>query len=164
MFNLDAFILKKPTMKKILQLVLITTILSLSNYLFAQKQIEGTVADVETGEPLVWANVYVTNSPEKGTTTNEKGEFTLQIDENVQTLSASYIGYRDQTIELDEGKTNLEFNLHSNLQETETVVVTGTKTKHRMLDVPGRMSIVGIQQISALPGASADDLLKFYVA
>ncbi|MBO7172610.1 MAG: carboxypeptidase-like regulatory domain-containing protein [Bacteroidaceae bacterium] len=51
---------------------------------------KAVVVDDATGEPLPYASVYV--SPEKGTMTNDEGEFSLVLTEGEE-IRISYVGY-----------------------------------------------------------------------
>jgi hypothetical protein len=69
--------------------------------------IKGKVVDVETGTPLVFANVAVKES-NVAIVTNIDGEFTLKIGEPVtaKNLEISYIGYKNKTILISDLKDN----------------------------------------------------------
>ena len=62
--------------------------------------LKGTIYDQNTHEPLIGATVVVQNSdPVIGTTTDEKGQFSLpNLRLGRVTLEVSYIGYDSQTI------------------------------------------------------------------
>ena len=65
--------------------------------LFAQfliAQITGIVTDKKSGEPILGVNVV---AGEKGTFTNERGEFQLDVPRGIK-LEFSHIGYQTQTI------------------------------------------------------------------
>ena len=63
-----------------------------TQFLFAQ--ITGTVTDKKYGEPILGVNVV---AGEKGTSTNERGEFQLDVPGGTK-LDFSHIGYQTQTI------------------------------------------------------------------
>ena len=69
--------------------------------------IKGKVVDVETGTPLVFANVAVKES-NVAIVTNIDGEFTLKIGEPVtaKNLEISYIGYKNKTVLISDLKDN----------------------------------------------------------
>lgn len=66
--------------------------LLLASSLFSQTTITGTVLD-EKNNPLFGVSVYVNNTT-KGTTTNEKGGFLLQINQDNFQIIFSYLGYK----------------------------------------------------------------------
>ena len=59
--------------------------------IMAQQLVTGRVVDSQTGEPIPFATVYVSES--KGTLTNEEGRFTLETMEG-DTISISFMGYK----------------------------------------------------------------------
>ena len=92
--------------------------------LSAQQQLSGTVVDGETGEPLQFANIWVKES-QTGTTTDRDGRFTLPLDAGDHRITASYIGYRSQTIPARiPGDAPLRFVLKPQVFEMPQVEVT----------------------------------------
>ena len=78
-------------MKKLYLILL----LLVTSVLFAQQKkytISGTLKDVNNGETLFGATVYIQNTT-LGTTTNEYGFYSLTAPEGEYTLVISYIGY-----------------------------------------------------------------------
>ncbi len=59
----------------------------------------GKVEDASSGEPLIYANVYLLD-PSIGTETNEDGNYSLTISSGVQRLYVSYLGYKKTILEL----------------------------------------------------------------
>lgn len=100
--------------------------------------VKGTVINAK-GEPL--ANVSVTvNKSGKGTTTNDAGEFSLDVDDNA-TLNFSSVGYENLSVKV-EGKTNLGNILMAETSSNLTdVVVVGYGTSKRK-DVTGAVSSI----------------------
>lgn len=73
-------------------IALAIALLLLPYWLVAQLQINGTVTDAETGNPLSGAHIVLNN--EQKTTTNSKGRFYFKkLDKGVYNLRASFIGY-----------------------------------------------------------------------
>jgi len=69
--------------------------------------IKGKVVDAETGTPLVFASVSVTET-NVGIITNIDGEFTLKISESLASkdLEISYLGYKNKVIPVSQMKNN----------------------------------------------------------
>ena len=90
----------------------------------SQNHIHGTVTDIETGEPLSYANIYIENTY-IGTTSNKDGDFSLKIKHVPSTIIVSYIGYRTRRILIDEeGQHRLDVQLNPIVLELGVVVVT----------------------------------------
>ena len=106
---------------------IIITILFLLNAIlsFSQIQIKGVVKDKQ-GNPVFAANVYLKSEPQKGTTTNFDGEFTLKISNKNDTLIISFIGYKTREFSLSEIDINKRMLvvLEDNAQTLEEVLIT----------------------------------------
>jgi len=92
--------------------------------------IQGTVTDVETGDPLPGANVVIQGTA-LGAATNEDGEYTLsvpaaQVTGEQVTLAVSFVGYRQlrRAITLTPGEHSEDFALVPDVVGLEDVVVT----------------------------------------
>ena len=67
---------------------------------FAQKQVQGTVTDSETGEPIVGAAVKVTDTT-IGTLTDVDGKFTLKnVPSSAKTLTVSFMGMKTEEVQV----------------------------------------------------------------
>lgn len=100
--------------------------------LYAQTgKIAGKVTDLQTGEPLISANVIVVGT-NLGAATNENGEFIiLNVPPGTYTLTGRYIGYREATLQNMRVSVNLtteaNFHLPSDSYQTQTVTITAPK-------------------------------------
>ncbi len=67
---------------------------------FAQSQytVSGIVVDASTGKPLPAATIREQGPSNRGTISNERGEFQLSVPTGVSTLIISYLGYRSDTL------------------------------------------------------------------
>ena len=82
-------------------LILAATVLFLYQTSYAQDSqhtISGYIKDVENGETLIGANIYLKNKPGIGTTANNYGFYSLTLAEGEYTLVFSYLGFQDQEI------------------------------------------------------------------
>ncbi len=84
----------------------------------SSRRIHGKVVD-EIGEPLPGVNI-ATKDRKVGTTTDQSGEFSLDVDTNA-TLTANFIGYETQNIKAD--TTQMLIAMHESTQQLEEVVV-----------------------------------------
>ena len=92
-------------------------------FLLAQTTITGTVADANSGESLIGANVYLKSDPSKGTVTDFDGAYKLTVPDASEALVFSYIGYGLQKITIN-GKTIIDVMMSESIN-MEEVVVTG---------------------------------------
>lgn len=95
----------------------------------ALKLIKGKVIDAETNEPVIGAQVWVKESPD-GTITNIDGEFELKTKGSIGVLVVSYIGYKDEEIEI-RGNQTITCKLHPSTEQLEEVVVVGYGTQKK---------------------------------
>jgi hypothetical protein len=68
---------------------------------WAHHTLKGTVLSAEDRTPLIGAFVGIAGTA-KGTITNEFGQFELVIEDTAVTLTISYLGFSEKTIEVDE--------------------------------------------------------------
>ncbi|MEM7551293.1 MAG: DUF5686 family protein [Bacteroidota bacterium] len=89
----------------------------------AQTTVTGRVTDASTGDPVPFANV-VFQGTTVGTTTDFDGRFSIKISENVDSVYASYIGYKTKykTIRAGENQT-INFQLEEDIKTLDEIVV-----------------------------------------
>ena len=98
-------------------LLLQTSIYSMAQ----QKAITGKVVNAKDETPLPGATVSIKGT-KNGTSTNNKGEFSLSVKEN-ETLVISAVGFNNYEVRIDK-KTVLQISLQEISKEMEAVVVT----------------------------------------
>ena len=86
------------------------------------REIKGVITDTKK-EPLIGATVLIKGTS-IGAVTNEKGEFSLKIPENITTVTVSFIGYKPKEVSVT-GKTILNVALEEDIVAMDDVVVTG---------------------------------------
>jgi len=96
------------------------------NLLSAQHALKGTIADTQSGESLIGANIFLASDFSIGSQTDIDGQFSFNVPEQKGTLIISYIGYEDLTVDFE--TTNpLTIKLTPKATTIETVVVKGDK-------------------------------------
>lgn len=102
----------------------------------AQKiSIQGRVTDAETGEGMPFVNVFFSNQPEQGTTTNFDGFYKFQTSTPGDTLVATYMGYAKgtKTGPFVSGES-YNFQLRPFIEEQEEITIeAGENPAHRIL-------------------------------
>ena len=87
------------------------------------KKITGKVVDTN-GEPLIGVTIALKGS-NRGTVSDVNGNFSLNGEEGkLNVLNISYIGYKDQQVKVEDGKT-LIITLEEDTKVLEEVVVVG---------------------------------------
>ncbi|WP_445738559.1 TonB-dependent receptor [Mariniflexile sp.] len=95
------------------------------NTLYSQNSIKGTVLDANTKEGLAFVNIYFTDI-EKGTSTNEKGIFTIEnLPSGSHTMLVSFIGYETKSLKISIPNTsNITIDLSPTAIEMEAVIIS----------------------------------------
>ncbi len=152
---------------EIVKLLLLSLFLLIghSNYALGLTQnIEGTVVDKDSKEPLPGATVYLADlDPVKGTTTDEKGNFKL---ENIETgrhkLCISYVSYNPvcfENINLTSGKELIiNVEMESSVTGLNEVVVKAQKDKSSAINTMSTISsrTFSIEEAQRYAGARND--------
>lgn len=112
-----------------------------------EQNITGTVTD-EKGEPLVGVSIAIKGTT-KGSVTNEKGQFTINLPDSYNVLVFSYIGYKKQEIQV--GKVSeLNIKLVAEQQSLDEVVVVGYGTQKK-INLTGSVSTISSKEIADRP-------------
>jgi len=127
------------------------------------QSIEGVVADAVTGEFLPNANIVIVGS-QRGAASDNQGHFIIKnLTSGHYTIKASYIGYEPgfRQIVLDK-KNNpyIEFKLRAIFFQTQQVVVTATRTKKLMENVPVVTELVSHAEIEETGAENLSQVLE----
>ena len=128
---------------------------------FAQQalyQIEGTVIDRDTREPLEFVNVRVVGL-HIGSSTDAEGHFRIeQVPPGIYALQASMLGYK--TVTTSEYRVNhrtphIQIEMEEERTQLSEVTVTASPFQH-IAESPVSLRIIGLQEIEKAPGANRD--------
>ena len=145
--------------KRLLFVFLLTAIFSLN--LFAQERnITGVVSD-ETGNKLPGVTVIVKGTM-NGTVTNIDGEYTLTIGKNDDVLLFTYMGMKDQEVEIA-GRSRIDVTLTESVYGLDEVVAIGYATQ-RKGDVTSAIASVKAEDFSVGKISDAAELVKGKIA
>ena len=136
-------------LKKILYILFILII----NVSFSQEFVSGKVLFNDSGIdfPIEGANVIWLNT-NQGTITKAAGEFNIQKIKDVKNLVISYIGFKTDTIDIDDKKFITHYLTYSDDNELEEVTVTKKrKTIQRTYLMP--QNVVKISEEELLKAA-----------
>jgi hypothetical protein len=99
----------------------------------AQTIVSGKVFDIDTKEPVPFANV-VFKGAGVGTTADLEGNFTLKTEKPVDSLVVAYIGYTKKVVPIKQGATqNLSIGLRVNTMLQEVVIRPGENPAHKYI-------------------------------
>lgn len=96
--------------------------LFLANHLLCQITIKGRVIEKGTKKYLPFVNVVITGT-HKGTTTDIDGKFKLKSNLAIESLTLTYIGYKDKTISIKDTKQPLIIEMQAQAYSINTYTV-----------------------------------------
>jgi len=140
--------------------LLLVLALLLTSGLMAQRNITGTVTDVD-GEALIGASVFIRGTA-TGTVTDVDGTFSLTVPTGSNTLIVSYTGYETAEIPLTDATSNYEVKLEEGILIDE-VVVTGYAVESKR-QTTGAVSIIKAADLKAIPSGNVEQQLQGRVA
>ena len=127
-------------------------------------EIKGTVLDRNNSDPLGWVTVALMNPGDStviaGTTTDEKGCYTLQAPMGKYLLMATYIGYRDwsKTVEIRAQRTEMPaIYLEEDAELLAGASVTG---RVKLVEMKLDKVVMNVSQSAFAQGSNALDLIK----
>ncbi|MEW6004338.1 MAG: TonB-dependent receptor [Stygiobacter sp.] len=110
--------------RKIFYLLLLFALVPVLLMAGTKGRIKGKVVDLQTGEALIGANVYVVGSS-SGANTDANGEYLIQnMEAGVYTLRAAYVGY--QTITISNIRVNADLTTYVNFELPSEDIQVGT--------------------------------------
>ena len=143
-------------MKQRLLIIFLFSLLA-CQHLFAQnRKITGTVTGSDDGLPLPGVSVQVTGT-KIGTQTDAQGFYSFNIPTNARSITFTYIGYGQKTIQLN-GQPIVDVKLTTDNKTLNEVVVVGYGTQERR-DLTGSVGKVSGATIADLPTPSFDKSL-----
>ena len=105
-------------------------------------KIKGKVTDLQTGEPLIGANVVVSGTS-LGAATDIRGEYTINyLDAGVYELKSSYLGYK--TVTISNVRVNSELTTEINFQLPATGISVGE------VDIVAQRALVNSSNTNAI--------------
>ena len=111
----------------------------------ASRTIKGLVTDAN-GEPLIGCNVVVVGD-NAGVITDINGQFTLHVPAEAKQIKISYIGYVEQTVNI-QGRADFKITLKEDNNALEEVVVVGYGTQKKAT-LTGAIEQVGSQVLES---------------
>ncbi|MDZ7846296.1 MAG: TonB-dependent receptor [Owenweeksia sp.] len=155
-YDLQSPMIKSYSMKLHLSLLFFL----LATGLFAQEGIiKGRVYDAVNNEPLPYANVIVKGT-DIGTTTDNEGNYELQVKPGLYNVEASFVGYKPQIefeVQVTLAKpTFLNFGLDEASKTLDEVEVSAQNQFEKKEESPVSLNTLGINEIQRNPGGNQD--------
>jgi iron complex outermembrane receptor protein len=146
--------MKKP-------ILCLLSILLFMNVVVRAEKIYGKITDKTSGKKLTGVNITV-NHGEKGSSSDQQGNYNLLLDKGTYQIVFSHVGYEDYVLFIHTNKKNHEYNINlipKNLS-VEEVVITASRTAEYKTEVPGRIDVISPKAIGASAAQNADNLLS----
>lgn len=137
---------------------LLSVLMMMTTFVFAQTTATGTVVDAATGETIIGASVLELGTT-NGTITDFDGNFTLKVQPGA-TLSISYMGYK--TVELPAGQS-LKISLGEDTELLDEVVVVGYGVVKKN-DATGSVTAIKPDDMNKALTTTATDMLSGKIA
>lgn len=113
--------------------------------------VSGYVRDMETGEDLIGARVWVP-ALQVGTVSNSYGFFSLTMEEGQHQLVSDYIGYVPDTLQLDlSGDRTINLELAPREVEVDVVEITDERTDENVKGMEMSTERMNLKEIRKLP-------------
>lgn len=106
-------------------------LLTKNTNLFQRYKIAGKVISAKDKSPLPGATIILTDNNFIGTITDGEGKFIINVPENSQSLSVSYMGYNDNIVPIRGEDNNLIIQMASQVMTVKDVVVTGINNREK---------------------------------
>lgn len=135
----------------------------LTQYIYSQQKvtIEGHV--LSNGEPVPFANVLIKNTT-TGTTTDEKGLYSLKAEPGKTVVVVQTIGYKttEKTINVKaNSKNHLDFSIEESIFGLNQVVVSATRGLQKRTEAPTIVTVTGAEVLQKAQAMSLSEGLSF---
>jgi len=131
------------------------------SYALGQTVVKGKVVDEQTKEAIVGVSVKAVGS-NAGTSTNEDGNYSLTVPDNVNQIEFSFLGYQTQSLAIN-GRQIINVLLTSDDAKLDEVVVVGYGTQSRR-NVTGAVARVEMKETESLPNTNITQAVRGRVA
>lgn len=129
----------------------------ITNALFAQKTVSGTVVNAKDNQPFFGATVTVKGT-KVATATSEKGTFTINVPNGRTVLVVSAVGFENEEVNIG-SQSSVTVSLRETTSSLNEIVVTGY-TAQRKKDITGSVTVVNTKELVANPGSNVESLLQ----
>ncbi len=126
----------------------------------SQKTITGTVLSSEDNSPLPGADI-LEKGTNNGTSTDFDGNFSLEVSENATYLVISYIGFKDQEIQITDESMTITLQIDVNALDEVVVVGYGTQRKS---DLVSSVAKADLKKALVTPTSDVNEMLRGRVA
>jgi TonB-linked SusC/RagA family outer membrane protein len=133
----------------------------LANMSFAQMNVQGTITEAESGEPLPGVSVVLKGTTQ-GTVTDVDGNYTIEVPSSQSILVFSSVGYVSEEIVVN-NRSTIDVSMIADITTLGEVVVMGYNTVRRS-DLAGAVSVVDPKEFGDIAVSNTQQLLQGKVA
>ena len=146
------------------QVLLLISLMCLCLNVLAQHKgrVTGTIKDNETNGALVGVSVYV-EQLQAGTTTDEKGYYSLDLPYGEHLLRVSYIGFKtiEKKVSIGNKPLTLNLKLHPESEKLSEVEITSQKKDRNVSDIQMSVQTLDMITIKKMPALMGEvDVIK----
>ena len=143
-------------MKNMKKLFAVVALLLMAVVAQAQGQtVKGTVLD-EVGEPMIGATVKAVGG-QGGTVTDLDGNYELKVDQKVKQIEVAYVGYRNQKIQIKNGRADARMSTDKNELNELVVIGYGSVKKG---DITNAVAKVKAEELAERPVSNIASALQ----
>ncbi|KAB8151594.1 hypothetical protein EZY14_018045 [Kordia sp. TARA_039_SRF] len=141
---------------KICYIVFLCSFIGLSQSI----EIKGTITHKNT--PIPFVNVYVKNK-NKGTMTDENGQYSFNVHSATYTLVVQSIGYKtiERKITVADESLTINFNLEEDPLGLDQVVVSATRTALNRREAPVLVTVTNAESLKKVQATTLFEGLNF---
>ncbi|MCA1803228.1 MAG: SusC/RagA family TonB-linked outer membrane protein [Rhodothermaceae bacterium] len=144
-------------MKNYKSLLLLSALLLFVTVSAKSQTVSGTVADAQTGEPLIGVNIVLQGTT-SGTTTDVDGRYSITLPNLDGSLVFSYVGFISRIVDIN-GRQEINLNLEPDILMGEEFIVVGYGLQQKSL-VTGSISRIGADQIEQSASLRVEQALQ----
>ncbi|MFC5046278.1 TonB-dependent receptor [Aquimarina hainanensis] len=133
-------------------ILLLTSIITQAQQLFKGK------VTTASNHPLSGATITVSSGPSVGTTSDQNGEFSLEVTKNTEIL-INYIGYTSKKIVLTASYTQIVLEEENQILE-EVLVTSASRETQKRSEVPGSIATLNAKSIKTSKAFGIDQLVN----
>ncbi len=119
----------------------------------------GHVTDATDKIPIPAAQVIVTGTT-VGAVSNDSGVFALRLPSDARSLTIRRIGYRQSTVQITPGQTEITIALDKDVLKLEQQVITGVATTISSRNSANNVAVVTAAQVNEVPAPTVENALQ----
>lgn len=125
-----------------------------------QKTVTGKIFDADSGQPLLSASVTAKGTS-KGVTTGAEGTFSITVNNSVNAIVISYVGYTSQTINISGPSTFFSVGLVPSAQEVSVTVIGSRGPRRISTETAVPVDVLNMAELKSAPQVNLNQILNY---